>query len=405
MNKSLQTRILDKCRICGNQHLRPLLELCDSPLCDAYVTSRPLDKDPTAPLSLVGCSVCRGVFTSHVVEEKTIYEDYIYMTSLSPGLNNHFREYARAISKNLNLTRNDLVIDVGANDGVLLKHFKENYGLRVVGIEPSVRAIDFAEKNGVPMKEGYMTPALCKDIVKNFGRAKLLTMNNVFANIDNLNSIAESIDIVLDSDGTLVIETSYLWDMVDNHVFDFIYHEHLSYFSLFSIETFLKKNDLKVFHCDRVSTKGGSVRYYIARKKHDVSITDSLKKIRDFEGQRQDLEQEFALFDFKIKNLGKQCWQVLNRVNTTGKIYGYGASATSTTLLHTWQIGEYFTALIDDNPNKIGTFSPGFHIPVLSLDQCLLEPNDLVVVLAWRFEQEIKSRLAKFKGEIFTPLP
>lgn len=390
------------CRFCGNCQLEKILDLGKSPLCDEY--RRKSSEGFIFPLALNLCTKCHGVQTTEVVNADLIYKNYLYFTHTSPGLAQHFKDYAASVTEQFGLCRG-LVIDVGSNDGCLLQQFI-GYGFRGLGIEPSERARDYSiQERGVETIKGYLDRKVVDSILSSHGHAAIITFNNVFANIDNLEDVVELSSKLLDKDGIIVIETSYLFDMVNNLVFDFIYHEHLSYISLKPIQALFKKHGFRVFNVKHVKTKGGSTRYFIARESSRYLANDSVKTLSKYENDVGSLQDLFANFSMRINDAKDSLVKLLDELETKGRVLGYGASATSTTLLHAWRLGERFSGLIDDNPVKQGTVSPGYHLAVSSLLGCQLTSIDTVVILAWRFQSQILQNLKGFQGNIITPLP
>jgi len=222
-----------------------------------------------------------------------------------------------------------------------------------------------------------------------------------------LDEIFSAFDKVLDKEGIVAVESSYLFDMLDNLVFDFIYHEHLSYLCLSSMAKSCRHHGFRVFDVERVNTKGGSMRYLICRQASYRLQSERVAMTLEFENVRADLLKEFTFFEFRINKVMEDTQRFLETLNldSKGRLVGFGASATSTTLLHAWNLGGIITLLVDDNPLKQNTYSPGYQIPVRSVDEADLQSADVVIILAWRFKEQILERLLDFKGLIICPLP
>jgi hypothetical protein len=210
--------------------------------------------------------------------------------------------------------------------------------------------------------------------------------------------------VLLDSNGVLVIESSYLLDMIDNMVFDFIYHEHLSYFSILPLVRFFKQFDMQLIHVNEVGTKGGSLRYYWARNNSKWNPSLNVKELSLREVKAGINTEKFKDYEARIETVKFQLLEFLEK-HKEDKIVGYGASATSTTLISNFGLHKYLSYLVDDNVDKVNTYSPGYHIPVYNFDRLKNEQPDVIVILAWRFKEVILKKLSFFKGIIIVPLP
>jgi SAM-dependent methyltransferase len=379
-----------------------VLPLQNSPLCDAYLRQRKKQKFYSLDLCL--CNECGFVQIDTVIDPEIIYRDYIYVTTSSPGLLKHFKKYALAVCDFLKLDNSKLTIDIGSNDGTLLNFFKQQ-GHKVLGIEPSIKAANSANENGIETLSEFFDIGLANVIVDQYGKASLITVNNLFANVDNLKEFVEAINVLLDSNGVLVIESSYLLDMIDNMVFDFIYHEHLSYFSILPLVRFFKQFDMQLIHVHEVGTKGGSLRYYWARSNSKWSPSLNVKELSLREVKAGINTEKFKDYETRIEAVKFQLLEFLEK-HKEEKIVGYGASATSTTLISHFELHKYFSYLVDDNVDKVNTFSPGYHVPVYSPKKLINDKPDIIVILAWRFKGEIINKLDNiFYGNVVVPLP
>jgi hypothetical protein len=306
------------CRLCQSENLLDVLVLKQSPLCDAYVKKQ--KKQDFYDLTLCQCQSCNFVQIDTVVNPEIIYRDYIYVTTSSLGLQKHFGDYAFQVSDYLNLNKSNFAVDIGSNDGTLLSFFKEN-GLNVLGVEPSIRAANYANGQGIETLPEFFNDDIANQIVETHGKAKLITVNNLFANVDSLNEFVKSVDILLDDEGVLVIESSYLLDMIDNMIFDFIYHEHLSYFSILPLVNFFKKFNMKLIHVHRVGTKGGSLRYYWARNKSNWKTDKSVSEMISLELSADINPKKFLEYYNNINRVKLELRNFLEGYKT-GKIVG-----------------------------------------------------------------------------------
>ena len=389
------------CRLCESKDIKVVLPLQDSPLCDAYLNQP--KKQKFYNLNLCLCNECDFVQIDTVIEPETIYRDYIYVTTSSPGLESHFKRYALDVCDFLNLYQSNLTVDIGSNDGTLLGFFK-HYGHNVLGVEPSTKAANHANQKSIHTVSEFFDVQLAHEIVRQQGKASLITVNNLFANIDNLKEFVNAVNVLLDSDGVLVIESSYLLDMINNMVCDFIYHEHLSYFSILPLVRFFNRFDMRLIHLQEVGTKGGSLRYYWARTNSDWQPSLNVKELSLREVKEEINAEKFKDYGARIDSLKFKLLEFLEK-NKKSKIVGYGASATSTTLISNFELHSYFSYLVDDNVDKVNTYSPGYHVPVYSSEKLIDDNPDIVVILAWRFKDEILDKIKNICSTVIIPLP
>jgi len=389
------------CRLCDSQDLVLVLPLKKSPLCDEYLTN--MREQPFYDLNLFYCKDCGHVQIDTVIDPETIYKDYIYTTTTSNGLVKHFENYAKSVSEKLALSDNDLVVDIGSNEGTLL-HFFQTHGCKVLGIEPSTKAAALANKNGIETLCDFFDAQQTASIIAKYGYAKLVTVNNLFANIDELYNFTKAINLLLDEEGVLVIESSYLVDMIENMVFDFIYHEHLSYFALLPLIQFFGRMDMHLVHVEHVDTKGGSLRYYWGKKTSHRGVDESVNQMIQKEKTVGVNEDTFRVYSANINEQKEKLLKFLE-ANKDKEIVGFGASATSTTLITHFKLNKYLSYLVDENEAKVGTLSPGYHIPVYSIEKLNEEKERVVIVLAWRYEKDIVPKILQDFNNIIIPLP
>ena len=401
MKTEVDSLRVKRCRLCKSHDVKAVLELRDSALCDAYLNVE--ESQTFYPLILNRCKKCDFIQLGHVVPPEIIYEDYLYFTESSPGLDVHFKEYSNTVMSTLQLGRDNLIVDIGSNDGTLLKHFM-GHNQRVLGIEPSVSACRLANARNIKTYNAFFDQKLVKLILKTDGKVDLITINNLFANVVDLNKLLDNVGDLLADSGVLIIESSYLFSMLDNMVFDFIYHEHISYLSVKPLKEWFSKNGFKLFNIEQVDTKGGSLRYFVGKEKSKWKVRPSVKEIERAESTGRNLEQKFFDFRDNINRIKLKCDSFLSNYHKK-RIVGYGASATSTTLISHLELQSYLTYLVDDNQAKVGRFSPGHHIPVFGPERLIVEEPDLIIILAWRFFDQIYPKIRGIGVPVIIPLP
>jgi SAM-dependent methyltransferase len=400
----------NNCRLCGGRELELVLKLAPTPLADAYVpVARANEPQPCYPLDLFLCRTCGFSQLLDVVQPQAIYTDYIYETVSSLGLVDHFQRYAEDVVQRIKPDKGSLVIDIGSNDGTLLKSFR-NLGMKVLGIDPAREIARRATAAGVETLPEFLAGKVAEQLKKERGPAAIVTANNVIANVDDLDEVAVAIRKLLAPDGVFVFESFYLGDLIRNMVFDFIYHEHISCFSVKPVELFFRRHGMELIDVQRIPTKGGSLRYTIqlgGGPRRVSSIVGELKTNEAKEGL--DRPETFKAFAAKIEAARQSVLTLLRRLESEGnKIVGYGASATTTTLIYHFELGNFIDYIVDDYPAKQNLFSPGLHIPVLAPEVIYQRKPDYVVIFAWRYFEPIVKKNQKYVndgGHFVVPMP
>lgn len=402
---------LNTCRICKNKKLKRILSLGETPPANSFLSKKRLqEKEDYFPLALNICPLCRQLQLSHVVHPDLLFRNYVYVSSTSPVFIKHFEDYAKSVWEKLKLKKGDLVIDIGSNDGILLKPFKK-LGARVLGVDPAVEIAGQATKHGIETLPEYFNKRLTDKIIGKYGHAKVVTANNVFAHINDIDEVVVSVKNVLDDDGVFITESPYLMVFLQNNLFDTIYHEHLSYYSVKPLTVFFKRHGMKVFDVEETKSHGGSIRVFASREKSSYKISKSvsafLKKESDFGLDDLKTYQSFAK---RIKKNKTQLKKLLKKLKRGGKkIAGFGAPAKGNTLLNYFKIGtETLDYIVEDSIPKQGLFTPGMHIPVVSPAKLLKTKPDYIFILAWNFAEPIMLKLADYKksgGRFIIPVP
>lgn len=398
----------DTCRLCGGRTLDLVLPLTPTPLADAYAPSKDIVQE-IYPLDLYLCRDCGHVQLLDVVKAGVIYRDYIYETKSSLGLVDHFRNYAQEAVEQFKVPKDSFVVDIGSNDGSLLRCFQGN-GMRVLGIDPAVAIAQSATEAGIETWPEFFDLDLARKIKESKGLATVITSNNLVANVDDLDGFFEAVRELLAPEGVFLFESFYLVDFINNMVFDFAYHEHLSYFSVIPLLGFCRKHRLRLTDAKHIPTKGGSLRYMI---QHEAAKQPSAPHLDEIVSQEKALGtrrlETFESFKSKIETAKANLLTELNGLIAKGKtIAGYGASATTTTLVYHFDLGELLSFIADDYPAKQNLFSPGYHIPILPSTALYDRRPDYVVIIAWRYWQPIIERHRQFLeqgGHFIVPLP
>jgi hypothetical protein len=390
--------------------LELVLRLTPTPVGGAYVPKEHLKEvQPVYPLDLYLCHGCGYAGILDVVSQEVLWDDSIEVTSMSMGVVKDLGEQAEAMVARKAPPKGSLAVDIGSNDGSLLKFFKQ-HGLRVLGVEPARYVADIATAAGIPTLQNYFSRDLAKTIKAEWGPAKFVSANRVFANIDNLTDVLQGIRHLLDSDGIFVFETGYLLDILRDELFETIYHEHLGYDSVKPLQAFFHRNDMELIDVEHIPLKGGSLRGTVQLAGGPEPVSESVASlISREESLGLDTAGPFAAFSAKLDSAKKQLTKLVGGLKASGKdIIGYGAAVPSTTLIYHFDLGDSLSLLVDDDPKYHNLFSPGFHIPVSS-PQAIYERNpDYVLIVAWRYAEPIMKKHQAYidqGGHFILPMP
>lgn len=397
------------CRICKKTKLFKFLELGPTPLANAFLKQEQLkSKEPFYPLDVYFCAECGLVQLRDVVPPGILFQDYAYFTGVSKTMKQHFSQLALEVVNNFKLSKEDLVVDIGSNDGTLLSQFKK-LGTKTIGVEPATNIAFFAEKAGIETITHFFSSEVAKKIIYRKGHAKVITGTNVFAHVNDLDSLLTVVNSLLTNDGIFIIEVPYLVDLFSKTEFDTIYHEHLSYFSLRPLVRLFKRFNMELFDVKRMPVHGGSIRCYIrkAPSKIEKSVNQLLALEEDL---KLDSFNTYQNFSTKVKDIKLKLNSLLNRLKRDGyKIIGYGASAKGNTLLNYCKIGtDLLDYIIDNTPFKRNLYTPGMHIPVASPNRILKDIPDYALLLAWNYLDEIlakEQRYIELGGKFIVPIP
>lgn len=400
--------LVDRCQVCGAGLLKPVLFLGYLPPVNTMpkVGTQPVEQ-PAYPAQMLVCQKCDLAQLGLIVDPNILFPpSYPYTSGTTRILRENFAELAQEVSRLYPLKKEDLVVDIGSNDGTLLSNFHK-MGIKVLGIEPT-NAGNIARENGITTMTAFFSPQAAKKAVVEHGQAKLVTAANCFAHIEDVGSILEGIQMMLKDDGLFVSESHYLCSLLETVQYDTIYHEHLRYYSLTSFSNLMMSHGMEVVHARKIPTHGGSIRIYAARKgKYPVqkSVAEmlkaekehlseaSLKKFRDRVVQSK-LGLHALLHDIKRKG---------------GRVYGIGAPSRASTLINYVGLDD---AMLDcvleiKGSYKIGKYIPGTVIPVREESALFEEQPEYALLLSWHIAEELIPKfVAKgYKGKYIVPLP
>ena len=397
------------CRQCESDDLSLAIKLKKSPLANDYSSSKESISKIKYPLDVYFCNNCKHLQLLDVVNPKKLFENYVYVSGTSPVFVEHFKNYAKYLVDKF--SGNGLAIDIGSNDGTLLRFFK-NLGFSVIGIEPAKKIAEQSKKNGIKTIVKFFDPLLAETIEKQEGKAKFITANNVFAHIDNPISFLEGVRILLSpDDGVFSFEVSYLREVIKNNYFDTIYHEHLDYHTLLPLKKLMLRCGFEIIDAIPINTHGGSLRVISQLKGGKYTISSSVERlIKEEKILGLDSLVTYQKFSENIYDVGEKLKKVLKEIKLQGKsIIGYGAPAKATTLMHHFEIGEDIVDfIVDDSEWKHYLYTPGKGIPIVPKNFIRDKNPDYILILAWNFSKSIIEKNSEFKskgGRFIIPLP
>ena len=406
---------------------RKTCRLCESPAVEVVVPLKPIAlatpnldlqvvrrehagaAQVSIPMDLYLCRQCGHLQLLDIIDPDIQYAHFKYTTSISLGLPEHFRKLAGELIVSTAAKIGALVVEIGSNDGTLLRPFKEQ-GFNVLGIDPARETARRATATGIPTLADFFTSKLAAEIVERNGRAAIVIANNTFANIDDLDDVAAGIKELLASDGVFVFETSYGADVVEKVLIDTVYHEHLSYFMVRSLIRFFQRHDLALYDVQHIWTKGGSLRGFVKHVTDVRPISASVAAMAERE-RRLGLDDlaPYRKFAAHIDNVRAKLQRIVAEYKDAGqKIAGYGASVGTVTLIQQFELGSALDFIADDNPLTDAIVGPAYHIPVLPPAALEERKPSLVVILAWRYAEPIRQKAIGYLrhgAKLLVPLP
>lgn len=393
-------RDIKKCRICGNYNLKLILDLNHQPTAN-QLNKKFTQKEITIPLRLLFCNKCKTTQLSSTVNSRYLFSKYVWVTGTSNVAQKYCEKFARLTIKKFKQTKS--VLEIASNDGTLLKQYKKR-GLNILGVDPAKNIAKKANQEKIKTIANFFDLNLSKKIKKKYGKPDLIIARNVIPHVENIHSILKGIKNLITKDGVIAIEFHYLYEIIKGLQYDSIYHEHLYYFSLKSITNLFKKYGLFAFDYDKSPISGGSIVLYFSLINKNKST--KLIKLEKFEKNKK-------LNNFEtLKKFGKNCLnhrdnlsKLINKIK--GNIYGYGASARSSTLLNFARINyKKIKFIMDKNKLKNGFYTPGSKIEIVRFNKNILPNNSNIIILAWNFKNEIINQFSKKKSYKFiVPLP
>jgi hypothetical protein len=403
------SRIVKHCQVCDYTPLESVLFLGYLPPVNDF---QPLGQRPkeesSYPAEVVYCTRCHLVQSGLIVDPKIIFPpSYPYTSSTTKKLRDNFAELYEEYTHLFTLDPNDLVIDIGSNDGNLLSNFKGN--ARILGITPEDIG-KLAIERGIPTILDYFTKEVVEKIEREYGKAKIVTATNTFAHMDNVNEAVKDVLKILEDGGLFITESHYLVPMIEMNQFDVVYHEHLRHYSLHSLQYLLERHGLEIIHAKKIPSHAGSLRVYAARK-GKYPVMDTVTPLLEHEKETILKKESFDKFRSRVMLAKLELCALLYDIKKRGeRIYGIGAPSRGTTLIHYVGINESIVdcTLEIKGSHKIDKYVPGTRIPVLEESTKLYtDQPEYVLFFSWQIADEIIPKIKEkgYKGKFIVPLP
>jgi len=379
-----------QCRVCSSNSLRLAIDLGNQQWANNFLTANLVGKELSYPLRVVWCEDCHTAQLDYTVAKEVMFSDHTYCSGVTRTLSHHFNDLAKEVTNRFFRNKaNKTVFDIGSNDGTALKSY-QMLGYDVLGVESSVRIAEIANASGVPTINKFFNLEVAKEINRKFD---VINASGVFFHLEELHSVTEGIKFLLDKNGVFVVQFIYMKSIIDNMAFDQIYHEHLLYYTLRTIDVLLKKHGLSMFDAYLSPIHGGSIIGFVThigdkgKKRRSARL---MKMLAEEDASKINEFETYEKFALRIQEKKKEVIAYLEEAKLNHKVvFGMGAPVKGNTLLNTFGINsQYIQCLVEKNPMRDGLFAPGSHLPIV-LEKDVKQQPDIYFVLAWNFKKEI----------------
>ena len=388
-----------KCRICRSEKVSEVINLGKQPLANKYPKNKDeLKKEKKFNLKIIFCQSCRSGQIKKIINRNILFEDYYYLSSVNKKLKEHFEKLA------IKIKRYNFVVDVGSNDGILLKPLKK-LKVKSIGIDPSINVGKIANDKGLETYIGFFDRKIIKKILKKYNKPDLIVASSVVTHLENPIKFSKDIKNFLRKDGTLIIEIEYLQNFLKNLEFERFYFDRPFYYSANSINKLFKNVGMTLYDIEKIDVHGGSLRCFI-KNSLKPKITNRCKIILNDEKQNLNINS-FKKFNKQIYLNSKILKDQLISFNKRGlNIIGYGSPARVSTITNVGKINSnLINYIIDDSPLKQNRYSPGMHIKILPRKNNINKKIDIVLVFAYEYFKDIKKYFSKIKVKFYKPIP
>jgi methylation protein EvaC len=389
---------VEKCRVCAAP-IKAFMTFGKMPIANGFLKSHEISKEYFFELAPAFCDKCDMFqIVDQPEAQKMFHENYAFFSSTSRHMQTHFKAFAEFAMKEY-LDKDGFVVELGSNDGIMLKNFKEA-GIKHLGVEPSRNVADVARAQGINTISEFFNKELAEKIVQTEGKASLVLSANVMCHIPDINSIAAGIKHLLRPEGVLIFEDPYLGDMIQKTSYDQIYDEHVFIFSATSVANAFGRHGLELIDVLPQKTHGGSMRYVLGHKGAHPVKTSVTELVAMEKQQGLHLTATYEKFKQNCETSKKELVGLLSSIRKEGKrVVGYGATSKSTTVMNYCGIGPDLIEFISDTtPIKQGKLTPGTHIEVRPYEEFQKRYPDYALLFAWNHSTEIFEREESYRA-------
>jgi methylation protein EvaC len=405
---------LPRCAFCGENGLTEIIDFGDVALAGAFLKQSEFPTERKFPLRTCFCPRCYAVQVTETVDPSVLFKSYFYFSSAIATLREHFVDYAaEVVSRFLAQLQHATAVEIGCNDGVLLRPLADQGVATPIGVDPAKNVVETIADPRVHIINDFFGDRAADEILQRFGKVDLVAANNVYAHIADIDGVTRGISTILKEDGVFVFEVHYLGKIIQELQYDMIYHEHLYHYSLVALENHFARHGMLVFDLKPIPIHGGSMRYYVCNtgSRHADAVSESVGRLREEELElgyhRPETYRRFAADCAKRR---EKLMKLVTDLRAGGRtIAGYGASGRANTIIQYCGLGrQHLDYMIDDAPAKHGYYTPGSHLLIRSNDVLRNDPPDYVLVFAWSFFDEIAAKCREYLtsgGRMIVPLP
>ena len=407
---NFSTGKINKCQVCGSNKLISVMNLGNQPLANTLLLNTEEEEQVQKyPVNIIRCDECTLLQLDYIVDQKKVYHlEYPYLSGITKTVDNEQKELSDYLYNELDLKNNELVVDIGSNDGSLLKHFKTK-SLNVVGVEPTNIA-KIANQNNIKTIQSFFNEETAEEIIKAHGQAKIITCTNVFAHMSTLGDVMEGIVKLLDENGYFCFENHYIMEILDKVQYDTFYHEHLRTYSLISLVKLFEMYDLNLFDAQIVTRYGGSIRCIVSKKKQNQS-----ERLKVLLAKEKDslVDQASKTYDNFVSNITLSKKNLVNKIlelkSENKKIIAKSCPARAVVLLNYCELNYKHLGYIAEQPTslKLDYYVPGTKLKIVSDDILNEDQPDYILLLAWHLSGPIINKWKKrgLKSKFIVPLP